>query len=96
MIWFSRPASISEDNMNHAPNTTDIQLFPFLASVALALHQHTRSFRHTPLCLCQSLMKQDVIISSTAFTLQERDLGMTTCDSCFSASHSLHLCQTFK
>lgn len=33
------PVSISGDNMNHVPNTTDIQLFPFLASVALALHQ---------------------------------------------------------
>lgn len=82
------PASISEDNMNHTPNTTDIQLFPCLASVSLALHQRTRSLRHTPLCLSQSLIKQDVIIFSTAFTLQERDLGMTTCESCFSASHS--------
>ncbi len=89
------PASISEDNMNHEPNTTDIHLFPFLASVSLALHQHTRSLRHTPLCLGQSLTKQDVIIFSTAFKLQERGLGMTTCESCFSASHSLQLCQTF-
>lgn len=90
------PASISEDNMNHEPNTTDIHLFPFLASVSLALHQHTRSLRHTPLRLGQSLTKQDVIIFSTAFKLQERGLGMTTCESCFSASHSLQLCQTYK
>lgn len=90
------PESISEDNTNHEPNTTDIHLFPFLASVSLALHQHTRSLRHTPLRLGQSLTKQDVIIFSTAFKLQERGLGMTTCESCFSASHSLQLCQTYK
>lgn len=87
------PASISEDNM---PNTTDIHLFPFLASVSLALHQHTRSLRHTPLRLGQSLTKQAVTKFSTAFKLQERHLGMTTCESCFSASHSPQLRQTLK
>lgn len=68
MVWFNWKCCLCihfKDNMCLVPNITNIHLFLFLASVALALPQHARILWHTPLCLGQSLTKQDVITFST-------------------------------